>query len=118
MLTSLNFKKFEEQRQAAAKAARQMSARSHFYDAESDGEGESDEFESSDDFGCAETGMSQKLRQAVMAFNIKCDEDGCRFQWFQETIDGPLEVLQVRAEHRKACDLCDTKPTLGEVYFR
>lgn len=117
MLTSSNFKKFEEQRQAAAKAARQMSAQSNFYDADSDGEGESDESESSDDFGCA-TGVSQKLRHAVTAFNIKSDEDGCRLQWFQETIDGPLEVLQVQAEHRKACDLCDNKPTFGEVYFK
>ena len=111
---------FQRQRQAAVTAAQQMAAQSNFYSSEQgsesdeDDEGESECESSDDDFG----GVPSKLRYAVLEFNIRSDEDGSRFQWFTETIEGPLEVLPVQAEHRKGCELCNGRPTFGEVYFK
>jgi hypothetical protein len=68
---------------------------------------------------CSVVGLiPMKLRYAVMAFNVKCEEDETKFQWFDETIEGPLEVLEAQAEHKKGCELCMRSPTFGEVYFR
>lgn len=102
-------------------AARDISAQSNYFSSLDDDRepGDSSEDDSDEEYERSVVGgIPMALRYAVMAFNVKCEDDGDRFQWFDETIEGPLEVLEVQAPHKRGCDLCDSRPTFGEVYFR
>ncbi|WIA19371.1 hypothetical protein OEZ85_003997 [Tetradesmus obliquus] len=58
------------------------------------------------------------LRNALAQFNFECEEEGARFQWFGETFEGPLVLQEVRGNHRSGCELCNTIPGLGELFFK
>lgn len=88
-----------------------MSARSGLLSHDvSAGDDDSDEFE-------APSAISHKLRRAVSAFNVKCYEEGTSFQWFDQLIQEPLDVKEVRKVHTKCCDICGRLPSQGEAYF-
>jgi hypothetical protein len=69
----------------------QLGATSYTYD---DGDscdelGISEEFERE-----CEAGIPYKLQRAVWAFNIKCEEDGCSFQWLMRPLGDALTYSQ------------------------
>jgi hypothetical protein len=83
-IMNFDFNRFEQQRTAAARAAQQMSARSDFMYNDTYDDGDSDELDSSEEFEReCEGGIPHKLRRAVWAFNVKCEEDDTSFQWMK-----------------------------------
>jgi hypothetical protein len=110
------------QQQRSSAAAQRLAHQSEYLypdlrDRDSD-DSNSDFEEDSDDefFGAAM--MNSRLRGALACFNQKCYEEGASFQWFEETITGPLQIQEVRGNHWQGCGVCDTKPGFGELFFK